>query len=298
MSLIRTESNGEDHRLDVTPPVVATDELIQLAIETTGRSASLAILRGDATIASYYLDNRTRTAATLAPALKVALDECERSGIAISLMSVAAGPGSFTGLRISVTTAKSFAYAKKLPLVGVDSVAAVAAAVFTANAELGSLSVALDAYRGQIFAGHFSRDALLPPLDQMLAAAETWSAYPASVGVFTGPEVDAFFADSDDRSPFAGDRKALEGRVAAGRCVERLGLSGLLATDQGASGPFPTLPSLTRPSADPQAGIVDAVGVGRLAIRSYILGRSVSPMELVPRYLRPSAAEEHAALIR
>ncbi len=253
---------------------MVADAVHQLAIETTGRTASLAVLCGDVAVRSYHLDDRTRTAATLAPAIKVALGDCERFGWPLSLISVAAGPGSFTGLRIGVTSAKTLAYAKKLPLVGVDSVAAVAAAVFTEFDDIHRVSVALDAYRGQIFAARFDRSELLPSLDELAACGQDgrWSAYPEDVRVLEGEAVEAFLTASDDRSPFAGDWKALDGRVAANDCVERQGLS-----DHGPTG-------------------VDAVGVGRLAIRSYLLGRAVSPMELLPRYLRPSAAEEKAAL--
>ncbi len=246
--------------------------IVQLAIETTGRSASLAILRGDTVLASYFLDDRTRTAASLAPAVKQALTECDHRGEKLSFVSVADGPGSFTGLRIGITTAKTLAYAMRLPIVGVDSVASVAVAAFCsapASESARNLRVALDAYRGQAFVGEFRRDELIP---EMQTLSPQWSQHPSTVRVIDGPELDEFFAQAGDDTYFAGDQKALGGRVAEGRRLEFLGLSGREPT------------------------VVDAVGVGRLAIRAYALGRTMSPMELLPRYLRPSAAEEKASL--
>ncbi len=246
--------------------------IVQIAIETTGRSASLAILRGDTVLASYFLDDRTRTAASLAPAVKRALTECALLGEKLSLVSVADGPGSFTGLRIGITTAKTLAYALRLPIVGVDSVASVAVAAFCAvpgGDSVHSLRVALDAYRGQAFVGEFCRDELIPEIPKL---SQQWSQHPSSVRVVDGKELEDFFGNALEGTYFAGDQKALGGRVAEERRVEFLGLSGREPT------------------------VVDAVGVGRLAIRAYALGRTMSPMELLPRYLRPSAAEEKASL--
>ncbi len=253
------------------------DVIIQLALETTGRSASLAILGGDQVLKCYHLDDRTRTAVTLAPGVNRALEDCKARGWEVSLISVAVGPGSFTGLRIGVTTAKTLAYAKKLPLVSVDSVAAVAAAAMTADERIRSLGVALDAYRGQAFVGKFWRTTLLPEiaafsgddLANRVAALADWSAHPSGVRVESGDSLDAFFTDDAEAVDwFVGDPKPLAGRVPANQCLDQ---------------------------SQRMATVPDAVGVGRLALRAWLLGQTVDPIALVPKYLRVSAAEEAAA---
>src|SRR6185295_10241387 len=83
-----------------------------LAIETSGRHGSAATLWGDSNdrrlVRQIVLTGEQRTAQALAPSLKELLAESEWPANSIELVAVAAGPGSFTGLRIGVTTAKTF----------------------------------------------------------------------------------------------------------------------------------------------------------------------------------------------
>ena len=62
-------------------------------------------------LAEQPLDPTRRSAQTLAPAIATLLDAVEWRPADVELVAVATGPGSFTGLRIGVTTAKAFAYA-------------------------------------------------------------------------------------------------------------------------------------------------------------------------------------------
>ena len=78
------------------------------------------------------------------------------------MVSVADGPGSFTGLRIGVTTAKTLCYALELPLVAIDSLAAIAATALHDHPAYERIWAVLNAYRGQVFLGMFDRGTLLP----------------------------------------------------------------------------------------------------------------------------------------
>ena len=144
-----TDATADDHR----------SPRLQLAIETTGKCGSIAILRDDVIIRAINLPETTRTAASLAVHLDDILKQHRDGSQPIELVSVADGPGSFTGLRIGVTTAKSLCYALKIPLIAVDSLAAVAASAFHQNPSAQSVCVGLDAYRQQVFAGCFRRKA-------------------------------------------------------------------------------------------------------------------------------------------
>ncbi|WP_040764811.1 tRNA (adenosine(37)-N6)-threonylcarbamoyltransferase complex dimerization subunit type 1 TsaB [Novipirellula maiorica] len=231
---------------------------IQLAIETTGRTGSAVLMCGDRVLRNGQMGEQIRTAAAIGPCLDEMLAWCRSEKKTIDFISAAAGPGSFTGLRIGVTAAKMFSYALDLPLVAVDSLASVAAVVFSENPDLQTLRVGLDAYRGQVFTGHFRRDQVLPPLGKIPAL---WTPLPPAVEIVSGDEWASILASAQQsQEAVAGDVK-----------------------------PFAkfTGPLLPRSAAD-------AFGVGLVALRAAEQSIFTDPMALVPRYLRPSAAEEKA----
>jgi tRNA threonylcarbamoyladenosine biosynthesis protein TsaB len=126
-----------------------------LAIETVGRTGSVAALSERQLLAEIALDSNRRSAQTLAPAIAELLAAVGWGPRAVQLVAVASGPGSFTGLRIGITTAKAFAYATGAAIVGVPTLAAIAD---RAPAQLAALSVVLDAERRELFVADFVRD--------------------------------------------------------------------------------------------------------------------------------------------
>ena len=92
----------------------------------------------------------------LAPALQQLLAEADWSPKSVELVAVAVGPGSFTGLRIGVTTAKTFAYAVGAEVIGVNTLDALAAQAPPSAAPLWTM---LDAQRQELFAAKFIVDA-------------------------------------------------------------------------------------------------------------------------------------------
>jgi tRNA threonylcarbamoyladenosine biosynthesis protein TsaB len=72
---------------------------------------------------------------------------------AVELIAVGIGPGSFTGVRIGISTARALAQARDLPLVGVPSTSALAAGIAAATEGAGRSRLAvIDARRGEVFA--------------------------------------------------------------------------------------------------------------------------------------------------
>jgi tRNA threonylcarbamoyl adenosine modification protein YeaZ len=129
-----------------------------LAIETGGRTGSVAWHLADGPNRYIPLDPSQRTAVTLASAIAEVVDKSRKDGVAIDAVAVNVGPGSFTGLRIGVTTAKTLAYALGCRLIAVDSLACAAGVVFDQNPDATSVCVALNAYRQQLFVARWRRD--------------------------------------------------------------------------------------------------------------------------------------------
>ena len=125
-----------------------------LALETTETAGSLAAASDANILLELKLDPATRSAQSLAPALKSLLGKVGWQPRDVELVGVAVGPGSFTGLRVGVTTAKTFAYAVGAQVLGVETLEVIASA---APAEVDLLSAAIDAQRGQVAAQRFRR---------------------------------------------------------------------------------------------------------------------------------------------
>jgi len=130
-----------------------------LAIESSGRHGSVAILEGgqDAgrLVGQIMLGAGGRTAQMLAPAIRDLLASADWPASSIELVAVTVGPGSFTGLRIGVTTAKTFAYAVGAQVVAVNTLAVLAWQVPPAA---GPLWAILDAQRQELFVARFASD--------------------------------------------------------------------------------------------------------------------------------------------
>ncbi len=233
---------------------------MQLAIETTGRTGSIAVLLDESVLWQSNLDSGKRAAATLGPEIDLAIRWCKKNHHRLGFVSVADGPGSFTGLRIAVTTAKTLCYALSLPLVAVDSLAAIAASVFHHHRSIDSLLVAVNAYRGQVFHAALDRSDLLADIAQLAeegSLSQNWTAHPGSVRI----------ADAEGWQRVLAQRRS--DQFLAGDPLPMGDLSSEL---------------LERPC--------DAIGVGLLGLRSASCDDWVDPIRLVPRYLKPSAAEE------
>jgi tRNA threonylcarbamoyladenosine biosynthesis protein TsaB len=162
-----------------------------LALETSGRIGSIALLAGEAAAATPLLARDLppgeRSARSLLPAVRQALDRQGWRPADLELIAVATGPGSFTGLRIGVVAAKTLAYALGARLVGVHTLAAMAQGV---AARRGRLWTVLDAQRQELFAAQFDlaravADQAEPPTD--ILPLDAWLARLAPGDAVVGP---------------------------------------------------------------------------------------------------------------
>jgi len=98
-----------------------------LGIETSGDVAGLAVLDEAGVLAEIQFRHRQELSRTLAVRLEELLELAGLDLPELHGVTVAVGPGSFTGLRMGVTAAKTLAYARELPVAGVGTLAALAA---------------------------------------------------------------------------------------------------------------------------------------------------------------------------
>jgi tRNA threonylcarbamoyladenosine biosynthesis protein TsaB len=126
-----------------------------LALETTDKSGCVAALDDDNVLAALELNPTQRSAQALLPAIRELFDQVGWRPEVVQLIVVAVGPGSFTGLRVGVTVAKTLAYVAGSQVMGVNALEVIARQMPTVGA--GLIEAVIDAQRGQLFVGRFSR---------------------------------------------------------------------------------------------------------------------------------------------
>ncbi|MGE0042150.1 MAG: tRNA (adenosine(37)-N6)-threonylcarbamoyltransferase complex dimerization subunit type 1 TsaB [Vicinamibacterales bacterium] len=125
-----------------------------LALDTTTRGGSTAVLHDDRALAVVDGDATRTHGERLPPEIAAALDAAGQAAAAMDLIAVARGPGAFTGLRIGLATAQGLALTLGLPVVGVPALEALAetAAAHAALPPGTIVGAWMDAARGEVFA--------------------------------------------------------------------------------------------------------------------------------------------------
>jgi tRNA threonylcarbamoyladenosine biosynthesis protein TsaB len=145
-----------------------------LAIETTELIGSVAAMLDGNMLVEIDLDHQQRSAQSLAPGIEALLRKVGWQPGEVELVAVTNGPGSFTGLRVGVATAKAFAYAVGAEVLGIDTLQTIAAG---APAEIKILSAVINAHRGEVVAQRFERDDQLrmrPTANAELLTVDAW----------------------------------------------------------------------------------------------------------------------------
>jgi tRNA threonylcarbamoyladenosine biosynthesis protein TsaB len=154
--------------------------MILLVVDTSGRNGSIALARTDSTVESLKIIEEVPLSggtfsAQLVPQIAALLSKHEFSKNNIDAFVVVAGPGSFTGLRVGLAAIKALAEILQKPIVPVSLLEVVA----VTSGKEGKVLAALDAGRGEIYAGEYevtrgeaelSREHLLGK-DEFLSAA-------------------------------------------------------------------------------------------------------------------------------
>lgn len=121
-----------------------------LAIDTSNEVLGIALVRNETIVGEYITNMKKNHSVRVMPAIEQLLKDCETEIKDIDKIVVAQGPGSYTGVRIGVTIAKTMAWSLGIPLVGVSSLAVLAS---SGRYFEGFISPLFDARRGLIFTG-------------------------------------------------------------------------------------------------------------------------------------------------
>ena len=186
-----------------------------LAFDTSNQALSLAILEDEHLLAQTTLNIKKNHSITLMPAIDFLMNSLDMKPTDLDRIAVAQGPGSYTGLRIAVATAKTLAHTLKIELVGVSSLLAL-----VPEQVEGLVIPIMDARRNNVYAGFYqSGQAVRPeahlPLAEVLEMAGTADQPVTFVG-----ETATFAEQIKDAIPQA----AIQSTLPDAATIARLGL--------------------------------------------------------------------------
>ena len=240
-----------------------------LAIDSSGLVASVALLVDDILVGEYTIHNKKTHSQTLLPMIADMLAMAEVDKHELTAIAVAAGPGSFTGLRIGAATAKGLAQALDIPVVPVSTLMGLA---YNMQGTEALVCPIMDARRSQAYYGIYEVSGEMPKAltEEAAEPIETVISQVKELGrktVFLGDGVPVFRE----------------------RIAEALG---------EASGLEPSGAGRSQDSTDGLASFAgDAVryqrassvaALGRILLAD---GYEITAAEFVPKYLRVSQAE-------
>lgn len=222
-----------------------------LGIDTSSIVATCAIMDDDKLVGEYILNHKRTHSQKIMPIVKEILSSCDLAVDDIDVFAVSSGPGSFTGLRIGVTTVKSLAHVTDKPVVGVSTLDALA---YNLPYCEGLIVPMMDARRDRVFTGIYKW------VDGELTIVHR----PTAIEVEKLMEI---LKDKNERVVFNGDGTL----VYREEIVNSLGNRAIFS---------PKSSNMARASS-----------VAELALLRAREGKLESYMELTPEYLRKSQAQ-------
>ena len=182
-----------------------------LAFDTSSKALSVALLEEENRLAELTLTIKKNHSITLMPTIEFLMASIDWKPTDLDRIVVAEGPGSYTGLRIAVATAKTLAQTLKIDLVGVSSLLALV------PEEIEGLAIpVMDARRNHVYAGFYQEDQLVYPEGHLSFEAVLERAKGAEKVTFLG-EVEAFREQIQEALPSAQMVETLPDAVRIGR---------------------------------------------------------------------------------
>lgn len=130
-----------------------------LAVDTSSLVAAAAVVDNGTLLSEFILNHKKTHSQKLMPMIAKVLDSVELKPCDIDFYAVSTGPGSFTGLRIGVTTIKAMAYAAQKPVIGVPTLDALAYNVPVSDSFVCPI---MDARNNQVYTAVYKWEKGLP----------------------------------------------------------------------------------------------------------------------------------------
>jgi len=238
-----------------------------LAIDSSGLTATVAIVEDEITLAEYTVNYKKTHSQTLLPMIDEMVKMTETDLDTIDAIAVAGGPGSFTGLRIGSATAKGLGLALDKPLIHIPTVDGLAYNVYGCEDIICPI---MDARRNQVYTGMYTfswkagekeNQSLREPVFQVMKMQMAISV----------EELIRRLNNYGRRVVFVGDGVPVYKNILA----------------EGLKVPYAFAPAYMNRQR--------AAVVGTLGIKYYKAGKTETAMEHQPEYLRVSQAERERA---
>lgn len=183
-----------------------------LAFDTSSKALSLAILEDKQVLAETTINIKKNHSITLMPAIDFLMESLDWTPKDLDRIVVAEGPGSYTGLRIAVATAKTLAHTLKIELVGVSSLLAL-----VPEQVEGLVIPVMDARRNNVYAGFYQSGQAVRPEAHLPLAEVLEMAGAANQSVTFVGETTAFTEQIEAALPQAAIQPTLPDAAAIGR---------------------------------------------------------------------------------
>ena len=203
-----------------------------LAIDTSNQTLSVAVCDDEKIIGQYTITVKRNHSLTLMPAITQLMKDIGMSPKELDRIVVAQGPGSYTGLRIGVTTAKTLAYTLKKEVVGVSSLKTIAANCVSIK---GVIVPLVDARRNNVYTGAYEyiEGRLTTVIADQHIALEKWldDLKAFDQVYFVGEDVSKFLKQIETNLPKATINKIPQWQIPQGTVLAELGRKEEAITD-------------------------------------------------------------------
>ena len=129
--------------------------MIILSLNTSTKQYSLALLQNETVLGEYLLSSGSSHFRDLMPCIDDLLEKTSLTPEQLEGVTVAIGPGSFTGIRVGLAVAKGLSHGLGIPLIGVPTLAGLASQIPYAREDICPL---VTSRKGEVFAALFRRD--------------------------------------------------------------------------------------------------------------------------------------------
>ena len=182
------------------------------AFDTSSKALTLAILEDETLLAQMTLNIKKNHSITLMPAIDFLMNSLDMKPTDLDRIAVAQGPGSYTGLRMAVATAKTLAHTLKIELIGVSSLLAL-----VPEQVEGLVIPVMDARRNNVYAGFYQSGQAVRPEAHLPLAEVLEIAGAANQSVTFVGETAAFAEQIEEALPQAAIQPTLPDAGAIGR---------------------------------------------------------------------------------